>query len=71
MVKIEDLKKINLLHGLPDDLLEINSELKLLKPVLCGLSMGGYIAQQFAADHDVSFSTLNTQDTQLVTPIAR
>jgi len=47
-----------------DDLLAIISELKLVKPVLCGLSMGGYIAFRAVERSQETFGALIFCDTK-------
>ena len=47
-----------------DDLLEIISELKLIKPVLCGLSMGGYMAFRAIERSQDTFGSLILCDTK-------
>ncbi len=47
-----------------DDLEIIVDELKLKKPVLCGLSMGGYIALRAVERMEAKFSTLILCDTK-------
>ncbi len=47
-----------------DDLLEIISELKLTKPVLCGLSMGGYMAFRAIERSQDTFGALILSDTR-------
>jgi pimeloyl-ACP methyl ester carboxylesterase len=47
-----------------DDLFTIISELKLHKPVLCGLSMGGYIALRAVERNQNIFSSLILLDTR-------
>ncbi len=47
-----------------DDLLEIISELTLIKPVLCGLSMGGYMAFRAIERSQDTFSSLILCDTK-------
>lgn len=47
-----------------DDLLEIISELKLVKPVLCGLSMGGYMAFRAVERSQDTFGSLILCDTK-------
>ncbi len=50
-----------------DDLLALLDALDLEKPVLCGLSLGGMIAQTFAANHPERVSRLILCDTGLST----
>lgn len=47
-----------------DDLLTVISVLKLTKPVLCGLSMGGYIALRAIERHQDLFKALILMDTR-------
>lgn len=47
-----------------DDLFSIISELKLKKPILCGLSMGGYIALRAVERNQDLFSALILLDTR-------
>lgn len=47
-----------------DDLFEIINELKLNKPVICGLSMGGYIALRAVEKNQSKFSGLLLCDTR-------
>jgi pimeloyl-ACP methyl ester carboxylesterase len=47
-----------------DDLFSIISELKLNSPVLCGLSMGGYIALRAVERNQILFSALILLDTR-------
>jgi len=49
---------------LADDLLDIIEKEKLYKPVLCGLSMGGYIAQRAVEKSESLFSALILCDTK-------
>jgi pimeloyl-ACP methyl ester carboxylesterase len=47
-----------------DDLMEITSELQLDKPILCGLSMGGYIALRTIEKFPDTFGGLILMDTR-------
>lgn len=47
-----------------DDLLSIIFELKIEKPILCGLSMGGYICLRAVEKHESLFSGLILCDTK-------
>ncbi|MDQ7818221.1 MAG: alpha/beta hydrolase [Melioribacteraceae bacterium] len=47
-----------------DDLFAVISELKLHKPVLCGLSMGGYIALRAVERNQNTFSSVILLDTR-------
>lgn len=47
-----------------DDLFSIINELKLEKPILCGLSMGGYIALRAVERNQENFSALILCDTK-------
>ncbi|MDO8550988.1 MAG: alpha/beta fold hydrolase [Ignavibacteria bacterium] len=47
-----------------DDVLDIIEKQKLYKPVLCGLSMGGYIAQRAVERNENLFSALILCDTK-------
>lgn len=49
---------------LADDLLDIIEKAKLYKPILCGLSMGGYIAQRVVEKNVNLFSSLILCDTK-------
>jgi pimeloyl-ACP methyl ester carboxylesterase len=52
------------MEGYTDDLLAVIRELKLKKPVICGLSMGGYIALRAVERDQVLFSALILCDTK-------
>jgi len=52
------------IEGFTDDLFEIMDELKLSRPVLCGLSMGGYIALRAMERNQERFSGLALMDTK-------
>jgi pimeloyl-ACP methyl ester carboxylesterase len=47
-----------------DDVINLIEENKLSKPVLCGLSMGGYIAQRIVEKNESLFSALILCDTK-------
>lgn len=47
-----------------DDLYNLIKKLKLKKPVICGLSMGGYMALRFAEKYKEDYSALILMDTK-------
>lgn len=48
---------------LVDDLAALIAELGLQQPILCGLSLGGFVAMQYAADHPEAVAAVVLADT--------